>query len=418
MSTVPPIPPYDARKLSRITFRADLGRGFCFGFAEACWESLFLLIAIRVFQGGGTGIEGLGDAETKTLKSILLAGGFLGLLLSPISLNVASRLGLPVSWIASGYLFISGTIAASALFAESLEVFVACAALSQLFATSSAPLRTQIYSNNYQRHERGTRVATTLMLAAAVSSLFALGGGALLDLDLDYYRVIIGLMALSTFGGVFFTARIPSRPLQRRDAGNIFQNLGLLRSDATFGIMIAAWFLMGLGNLMMRGLKTEYLVQPAYGIVANNSTVSLLTWTLPVIFRLLSIQFWGLLFDRIAFLYMRILISTCFLVGILIYFNNTNVWLIGVGAAVMGLGAGGGNIAWNLWVTKLAPPERTGAYMSIHTGFTGLRGTMAPFLGYYLLDTIDPTGAAWTAAGLILASIVIFWGIRRDPRIR
>ncbi|MGF1449496.1 MAG: MFS transporter [Opitutales bacterium] len=416
MSTTPPLPPHDARQLARLTYRADLGRGFCFGFAEACWESLFLLIAIRVFQGGD--LTGDGTAGAQTLKGILLAGGFLGLLLSPLSLSLSGRLGLPVSRIAAGYLFLSATCAAFGLLANDLEGFVAAAALSQLFATQATPLRTQLYSDNYDRRQRGTRVATTLMVAAIVSAFFAYGGGELLDADLANYRYIIGAMALASFGGVFFTARIPSRPLQRKDAGNPWQNLKLLRTDRTFGIMIVAWFLMGLGNLMMRPLRTEYLVQPEYGIVASNSTVTLLTWTVPVTLRLCSIQLWGVLFDRIAFLWMRLVISACFLVGILVYFNSGSLWAIGIGAAFMGLGMGGGNIAWNLWVTKLASPEKTGAYMSIHTGFTGLRGTLAPFLGYFLLAYGEPAGAAWSAAALILLSSLVFYSLRADPRVR
>ncbi|MEZ5302399.1 MAG: hypothetical protein R3F11_17460 [Verrucomicrobiales bacterium] len=53
---------------------------------------------------------------------------------------------------------------------------------------------------------------------------------------------------------------------------------------------------------------------------------------------------------------------------------------------------GGGNIAWSLWVTKLAPADRVAEYMSVHTFTTGLRGMAAPFLGFWLAAQIGVQG--------------------------
>ena len=44
-------------------------------------------------------------------------------------------------------------------------------------------------------------------------------------------------------------------------------------------------------------------------------------------------------------------------------------------ATISGAGA---DVAWSLWVTKFAPPERVADYMSVHTFFTGVRGFLAP----------------------------------------
>ena len=46
-------------------------------------------------------------------------------------------------------------------------------------------------------------------------------------------------------------------------------------------------------------------------------------------------------------------------------------------AIIFGISNAGGDVAWSLWVTKFAPPNRVADYMSVHTFFTGVRGVMA-----------------------------------------
>ena len=53
--------------------------------------------------------------------------------------------------------------------------------------------------------------------------------------------------------------------------------------------------------------------------------------------------------------------------------SATALIMIG-GAIIFGISYGGGDVAWSLWVTKFAPPERVADYMSIHTFLTGARG--------------------------------------------
>ncbi|NDF01570.1 MAG: hypothetical protein EB034_25395, partial [Verrucomicrobia bacterium] len=48
-----------------------------------------------------------------------------------------------------------------------------------------------------------------------------------------------------------------------------------------------------------------------------------------------------------------------------------------LGAVIFGVSNAGGDVAWSLWVTKFAPPERVADYMSVHTFFTGVRGVAA-----------------------------------------
>jgi len=72
------------------------------------------------------------------------------------------------------------------------------------------------------------------------------------------------------------------------------------------------------------------------------------------------------------------------------------------GAILFGISNAGADVAWSLWVTKFAPPERVADYMSVHTFFTGLRGLAAPLTAFYLVSRLQPQLLGWISIGLIV----------------
>jgi len=64
-------------------------------------------------------------------------------------------------------------------------------------------------------------------------------------------------------------------------------------------------------------------------------------------------------------------------------------------------------VAWSLWVTKFAAPERVADYMSVHTFCTGLRGVLAPVVAFQLAAHWTIAQISWLSVGLILASIAL-----------
>lgn len=68
-------------------------------------------------------------------------------------------------------------------------------------------------------------------------------------------------------------------------------------------------------------------------------------------------------------------------------------------------------------MTKVAPDEKVASYMSIHMALTGLRGTLAPFLGYWMLSQASPAAVAYLGMGLIAVSMLLFEWIRKHPRL-
>lgn len=385
--------PLDTR--ARKTFRYDLVKGACGGILETGWHVFALLLAVRVFEA------------SPEMKASIAAAGAYGLMLTPLSLFLVTRSRLPAARACSLCLLMSSLFLAAAVFSTSLAWFALAVVFSAVLFSQQMPLMVHIYSENYSSRTRGSRLSNSIALTVITAALFSLGGGRLLDRDLSLYPVVIGAMAVAAFISAVAVGRMPSTPLQPSTSRNPLENISYAWKDRTFGLMLVVWMLMGLGNLITIPLRVEYMANPDFEVNATNSQVALVIAVIPSIARLMTTHMWGYLFDRLNFIVVRTLLNSCFLVAILLFFNTTSIWMLGVAGAIFGLGTAGGNIAWSLWVTKLAPAGKEANYMSVHTFTTGLRGVAAPYLGFYLINRFSPETSALMAASLIGLSIVL-----------
>ena len=173
---------------------------------------------------------------------------------------------------------------------------------------------------------------------------------------------------------------------------------------------------MGFANLWVLPLRVDYVASSAYGIETSPIIVALVITIVPESVRFLFIPFWARLFDRMNFVVLRMVLNVLFGAGIALFFISKNLLVIGTGSALIGLAFAGGSIAWMLWVTKIAPPEHTAEYMSIHTFTTGLRGVAAPIIGFYLLRNFGDGVAIFSAILIFLASVVLLPELKRSHK--
>jgi hypothetical protein len=185
--------------------------------------------------------------------------------------------------------------------------------------------------------------------------------------------------------------------------------------DRTLRWMLVSWMLMGFANLMMLPLRVEYLANPRYGLALDPQQVALYTLLIPSLVRLVLSPLWGRLFDRMNFFAVRIILNAGFAFSILSFFTGTSAAGLALGAVIFGAATAGGEIVWNLWVTKFAPPARVAEYMSVHTFFTGVRGIAAPIVAFQLTQHLLIGQIALICAGLIgLASLILVPESRRE----
>jgi hypothetical protein len=166
--------------------------------------------------------------------------------------------------------------------------------------------------------------------------------------------------------------------------------------------------LMGFGNLLMLPLRVEFLANPRYGIELPPAAIALVVGVIPSLTNLVFARFGGRLFDTMNFFLLRIILNAFFVAAISSFFLCGGMTGFVLGGFFFGMASSGGNVAWSLWVTKVAKPELVADYMGVHSFLTGVRGLAAPLMGFYLIEWFRMSDLAWWSLGAIaLASLML-----------
>lgn len=386
-TSVPPTP-----DISRRTYRCDLMRGGLDGVVETGSSTFCLFIAIRHFDAG------------MGAKSAIAAAPWLGMVMSLILVHYASRTHARKSACGAIPAAIGGCCLLFAAWAEQLAFFSFFVVLAYVCQSSLLPFLTSIYDDNYPAGKRGAFYSQASRLMVAISILFSFAASTLLDLDLKYFTPVFLLLGIAALGKAYAIYSMPSKTIEESSHDNPFGNLRYVVQDRSFGYILLTWFIMGFANLWIQPLRVDYITSSAYGIEGSATMVAAIISIIPNIMRLAFMPFWGKLFDRINFIVLRASINIIFAMGVGLFFLTRDPVIIGIGSALIGLAFAGGSIAWNLWVTKYAPPGKVAAYMSVHVFLTGVRGTLGPAIGFWAVGYLGPVKMGLISAAMMFAA--------------
>ena len=408
-----------------LTYRFERWRALAAGILEAAGSTFLLLITVRWFHAG------------EVAKALVAGGGSFGLMLGPWLVARVESAGWPVARAASRMALLGAVGFVIMACFPVLPVFVVGAVLTMAMSSAAVPLMTQIYQENYPARERGKLFSRAFMIRIASALTFSAGAGMALSEnlgelhwvlvkgfklspelvdkihgDIRYFPYLLGTFAGAFALAAYCLARIPSQPLTHSGGTHPFRALRFVRDDAVFRRTLVMWMIMGFANLMVGPLRVEYLANPRHGQTWNGqlltaAQIALLVAVVPNLARLVMSPVWGWLFDRMNFFVLRILLNAGFAVGMLSFFGGDHLAWLFVGAIIYGISNAGGDVAWSLWVTKFAPPERVADYMSVHTFFTGLRGVVAPLVAFQLIAHWSVSAISWLGAGMIFVATLI-----------
>lgn len=379
-----------------ITYRYERWRAVAGGILETASSTFLLLVAVRWYEAGATA------------KALLVAGSSMGLLVTPLVVKFAELWHQPPARVIGGF-FQAGALACAAVALLPWQpLFLIGGILCTGLSSAVVPLFTQIYQENYPDHRRGRLFARTVMIRIASAAIFCDLAGRVLAMHMSWFRVLMLVFGASYWVSAIWVSRYPSRPLQSTGSANPLRSLRYLRTDRVFRQTLICWMLMGFANLMMYPMRVEYLANPKYGLALSVTLIALLTGVIPNVARLVMSPIWGWLFDHMNFFALRVVLNVGFALGIVTFFLSQDTLGLMLGGIVFGISLAGGDVAWSLWVTKFAPPERVADYMSVHTFFTGVRGVVAPQVAFHALHAISIATLGWISAGLIvLASLML-----------
>lgn len=386
----------------RSTFLPEAFRAVAAGIIETALATFAVLIAVTRFDSG------------PALKSFLLACPALGLLGSLWAVPLVIRWHLTASRAAAGVSMLSALgFAIAALGSDHERWFVTGMSIGIGVIGMAIPLQTHYLRLNYPGTSRGRLFSISLFIRALTSMVVSWGFGIYLDHDLDRYPVLLWtffgaalLSALCHFLVPSGKIRLPGAGKENRRHGFV-ESVEISRSDRVFVRLLVAMMIMGIGVLSANALRVDYLVNPVHGLLWDVKTVSVITGVVPSMARLVSTFFWGWLFDHMNFFRLRIIVNVVFLAGILLYFLGSSVVVILAGSALFGLARGGGEIMFNLFVTKLAPARHIADYMSVHTFLAGIRLSLAPFLGFFVVVWADIPVMVAVSSSLVVLSILL-----------
>lgn len=385
-----------AAQRTKRTFYYELWRAGTAGILETAGTTFLLLIALRCYESAGA-----------FDKALLAGAGSFGLILSPVVVSLVTAAGSPASLAASRILAVGAVSFLIAAAWPKLPVFVLCSVVGIASSAAIIPLLTHMYQENYPERERGRLFSRTVMVRIAAAALFSQFAGQALSNHLNYFPVLLLIFGAALGLASFCMARCPTHSISPAGGTHPLRALRFLREDALFRRTLVCWMFMGFANLMMIPLRVEYMANPDYHLGLSVGLIALLTGVIPNLARLVLSPVWGYLFDHMNFFALRITLNIGFAIGILTFFMSNSLTGMVCGAIVFGISNAGGDVAWSLWVTKFAPPERVADYMSVHTFLTGVRGVLAPVVAFHLVSRLSLGTLAMLSSGLICIATLL-----------
>lgn len=383
------------------TYRCDLWRGGFEGVLSSGAQTFCLFIAIRFFNAG------------EITKALIAAAPFMGMFLSMVLLHYASLTNWKKSTWGAIPSFITGGCLFIAAWVQSLTLFACLVIAAYICRSSLLPFITEIYSDNYPSNRRGAFFSKPLLLSVGIAALSGYIGSWFLELNINNYHWIFTFFGFCAIAKALAIYSMPSEPVVDSPHTNPFGNMKYIIQDKSFGYVLLTWFIMGFANLWTLPLRVDYVTAPEWGIEGSAVFVAMIITIIPETVRMVLIPFWASLFDKMNFVILRMILNLFFGLGVLLFFVTSNPWVIGLGSALIGAAFAGGSIAWNLWVTKYAPPGKSGAYMSVHVSLTGIRGTIGPILGYWTVNLIGAQNI-----GILSFAMMLFATLMLIPEIK
>jgi len=306
--------------------------------------------------------------------------------------------------------------------------------LALLFSANSIliPAQNSIYQKNIHHSRRAKVYGYTISLGMIVSVAVTFVAGRILDLHEEHFRWILVLTGLAGFiSSVLLSTIKLQEPLvevpcvkakiKLKDLAldPIRRTLALMKTNKAFAAFERDFSIYGMGFIMMQPIIPIYMVDKLQLSYTNNflakgilSQMGLLILS-PVIgklhdrmhpFRFIAVSFALLMVFPLLFVLSSLWAGESVLAVVIVFIAYT----------IFGIAMAGVNLSWNMSSIFFAGKEDASMYQSVHVTLTGIRGLIAPVLGFSLLKIIGINSVFIVAAGFLgTASLMSLRDYRR-----
>ena len=297
--------------------------------------------------------------------------------------------------------------------------------LGLVFSANSLliPAQNSIYQKNIDSGRRAKVFGYTISLGMIVSIAVTFMAGRLLDINENSFRWILvgtgfcGFISCAVLSFIriqdpLVTCKEPPVPFFKQISEPIRRTLQLLKDNKPFAAFERSFSIYGMGFIMMQPIIPIYLVDKLNLSYTNNflakgviSQIGLLLLS-PVIgkmhdrthpFKFISRSFALLMVFPLMFVVSSLWAGTGIIPVVIVF----------VAYFIFGIAMTAVNVSWNMSSIYFAGKEDASMYQSVHVTMTGIRGLIAPILGYTLLKVFNITAVFIVAAGFLAWAAII-----------
>ena len=299
--------------------------------------------------------------------------------------------------------------------------FVAVSVLSFAVGSLASPAYAAVIRDAYPVERRGFLMGLVRVLWVVGAMLGALLGGYLLE-HFSYRWVfpvvsIIGIASVAAFARI----GVPAAPeaTTEHQRARVFDGFKVLLTDRVFRMYAAAFFLWGLGNLILIPVFPIFQVDV---LKISNRWVGYLAMTTSGM-SVIGYLYWGRVLDRKGPFPLLLQVLAFSAIAPLAYFFSHNVPTLLIASAAQGMAFAGGDLGYVNAALRFGRREAVTYYASTFAFLQAIRGIPGPFIGAALAEWLGPRPVFLIPLGLWAVSAAIaFVGWRRaqsqlDPEV-
>ena len=377
----------------RRNFRIDLASALGAG---AFVSVLVAFMPVVVRRMGGT----------TTDVAIVVAGPFIGMLLSPIFAYLLAQ--FPVVRVVAGAATLSRAVfLVSVLIAVTPFALAVTTAVFWVIAVSNIAAYTALMQAIYPDRERAFAMGNVRVGASIAGIASAALAGSFIDAVPAQWvfaaAALVGLPCAAAFFAIRYEG--PATPPARRPALEIARDVW---ADHRYRKLMLAFSVFGTGNLM------NFAVFPIM-LVDHFDASSSFVGTLAVVQSatlIVAYPVFGRLIDRGSTLRLTLIATLLTLLVPIGYLIAPDIWALVPVAIITGVVVASGELTGFTNIVHMAPRDRIGEYAAANAFLLGVRGTAAPFVAAAFLGMVSPQVVLvlgtllMTTGALVLAQLV------------
>ncbi len=377
----------------RRNFRIDLFSAVCAG-AFVSVLVAFMPVVVRRMGGSTTDV------------AIVVAGPFIGNLLSPISAYLLAH--LPIVRVVAGAASLSRLVFLVAVLLAATPFMLAITTVAfWIITVSNIAAYTALMQGIYPDRERAFAMGNVRVGASIAGIATAALAGSFIGVVPAQWvfaaAALVGLPGAFAFFAIRYDG--PAAPPARRPAIAIARDVW---ADHRYRKLLLAFTIFGTGNLMNFAVFPIMLVDH---FDVSNAFVGTLAIVQSAV-QIVAYPVVGRLIDRGSTLQQTLIATLLTLLVPIGYLVAPGSWALLPVAAIIGIALSSGELTGFTNIVHLAPPGRIGEYAAANALLLGVRGTAAPFVAAALLDMVRPQVVLvlgtllMTTGALVLAQLV------------